>query len=255
MARLYPQLVDVLTSSLEMADLRGSREVYRLPGGPVQLAIGAEVRRERFSTAVDPRIASGEISFLFGPTAAANRTVTSGYVELSLPIARTFEVSLAERYDHYSDFGGTANSKAGVKWQAAPGVALRSTYATAFRAPSPGESNPGAGHIFGQVRDPKLCPVPSLANPNCDERVRIDVTVNPGLQPERAKTQTAGIVVEPWRGASFTIDAFRIERRDADRDRRSSRTFWRTRTSFQGRCVREPDGTINRNNITGKNIA
>ncbi|MEO6742880.1 MAG: TonB-dependent receptor [Caldimonas sp.] len=254
MARLYPELVDVGTSSLAMADLRGTREVYRLPGGPAQIAVGAEVRRERFSTAVDPRISSGEISVLFGPTASGNRTVTSGYAELSLPIARTLEASLAGRYDHYSDVGGTANSKAGLKWQAVPGVALRSTYSTAFRAPSPTESNPLPSHVFGQVSDPKTCPVPSIANPNCDERVQIDITVNPGLKPERAQTATAGIIFEPWQGASFTIDAFRIHRRDqiAMVD---SAYLLAHEDELPGSILRKADGRIDRINITGLNIA
>src|SRR4029079_11555105 len=125
-----------------------------------------------------------------------------GYAELSLPLTRSLEALLAERHDHYSDFGGTTNSKAGVKWRGAPGIAVRATFATAFRAPSPIETGQAPSHFFSQLRDPKLCPVAVVTNPNCDLRVRVDTTGNPALRPERASTGTAGIVVEPWHGAS-----------------------------------------------------
>ena len=253
MARLYPRLVDVGTTSTASVDLRGTREIFRLPGGAAQLAIGAEVRRERFSTATDPRIASGEISVLFGITAAGNRTVTSGFAELSLPIMRTLEASLAARYDHYSDFGGTTNSKAGMKWQAMSGFAVRATYSTAFRAPSPIESGQEPTHFFSQVRDPKTCPLPDVSNPNCDLRVRVDTIGNPALQPERANISTAGIVFEPWRGASFTVDAFRVRRRDqiASID---TRYLLAHEDEIAGSVVRNADGTINQINRPASNI-
>lgn len=253
MGRLYPRLVDTGTASTASVDLRGTREVFRLPGGAAQLALGGELRRERFATATDPRIASGEVSVLFGITAAGNRTVTSGYAELSLPITYTLEALLAQRYDRYSDFGGTANSKAGVKWKALPGVALRATFATAFRAPSPIESGEQPTHFFLAVRDPKTCPVPDVANPNCELRVRIDTVGNASLQPERATTTTAGIVVEPWRGASFTLDAFRIHRRN-EIDSLDALYLLAHEDELPGAVVRNADGTINRLVAANSNI-
>ena len=253
MSRLYPRLVDVGTSSTASLDLRGTREVFRLPGGPAQLAIGAEVRRDRFASATDWRIASGRASVLFGITAVGNRNVSSGYGELSLPIARTIEALLAGRYDHYSDFGGTTNWKTGMKWQAMRGLAARATFGTAFRAPSPIETSQEPTHGFAQVRDPKTCPIPDVANPNCDLRVRIDTVGNPALRPERSNTTTAGIVLEPWRGASLTVDVFRIRRKDqvAAID---TRYLLAHEDQLPGLVVRNPDGTINQINRPASNL-
>jgi iron complex outermembrane receptor protein len=253
MARLYPRVVDSGTSSTTSIDLRGTRELLRLPGGAAQLALGGELRRERFSTAPDPRTTSGELSILFGFRAAATQTIGSAYAELSVPLARTLEVSLAERYDHYSDFGGTANSKAGLKWQAAPGLALRGTYATAFRAPSPIETQQAPAASSTQVRDPRLCPVPSLANPNCDERVRLIALGNPALRPERATTETAGVVFEPWRKASFTVDAFRIRRRDQI-GALNLAYLLAHEADLPGDVVRRADGTLLQLNDGTKNL-
>lgn len=152
MARLYPRLVEAGRTSTASVDLRGTREVLRLPGGPVQLAIGGELRQERFSTAADPRVVSREVTTLFQSTATGSRTIGSTYAELALPLTRTLEASLAGRYDHYSDFGGTANSKAGVKWKVLPSVAVRATFATAFRAPSPLETGGAPATLAAQVR-------------------------------------------------------------------------------------------------------
>jgi iron complex outermembrane receptor protein len=252
MARLYPELVEVGTTSTASLDVRGAREVFRLPGGPLQLAIGGELRRERFSTATDRRIASGDVSVLFGLTAAGTRTISSGYAELSLPLTRSLEANIAERYDHYSDFGGTTNSKAGIKWRVTPRTAVRATFATAFRAPSPVETGQAPSHFFSVLSDPKLCPVPDVNNPNCELRVRVDTTANPALQPERAYTATVGIVVEPWQGSSFTVDAFRIRRRDEIGG--DTRYLLAHEDQFPGAVVRNADGTINRLNVRSINI-
>ena len=244
MARLYPQLVEVGTASTASIDVRGAREMFSLPGGVARVAIGGEVRRERFSTATDRRIASGDVNVLFGLSAAGSRTISSGYAEVSLPLTRSLEALLAERYDHYSDVGGTTNSKAGIKWRVAPGIAVRATFATAFRAPSPIETGQAPSHFFSVLSDPKQCPVPDVTNPNCELRVRVDTTANPALRPERAYTATAGIVVEPWQGASFTVDAFRIRRRDEIGG--DTRYLLAHEDEFPGAVVRNADGTINR---------
>ena len=48
------------------------------------------------------------------------RTVTASYAELSIPILKTLEASLAARYDHDSDFGSTTNPKVGLKSKPPP---------------------------------------------------------------------------------------------------------------------------------------
>jgi hypothetical protein len=125
MARLYPTLVDTGRTSTTSIDVRGSREVLRLPAGPAQLALGAELRRERYESAYDPLTAAGDIGVIFGTSASGSRNVGSAYAELALTITASLEATLAARWDHYSDFGSTTNPKAGLKWKVSPGVALR----------------------------------------------------------------------------------------------------------------------------------
>jgi iron complex outermembrane receptor protein len=254
MARLYPQTVDLGRTSTASIDARGARDVYRLPAGPVRLAIGAELRRERFDMQPDPLIAAGDIANIFLPTASGSRTVASAYTELALPLARTVEGSIAARWDHYSDFGSTVNPKFGVKWKAAESVAIRATYSSAFRAPSLSESSQQQIPGFAFVRDPVLCPVPDPTNPNCDKFVPAISSGNAALKPERAWSATAGIVFEPWRDTSLTVDAFSIRRHDQI-DFIDPAFLLDHEADYPGFVVRNPDGTLKQLNIQYVNLA
>ena len=73
------------------------------------------------------------------------------------------------------------------------------------------------------------------------------------LKPERARSATAGIVVEPWRDASFTVDAFRIERRDQI-DFIDPAFLLDNESSYPGYVVRKADGTIDHLNLQYTNL-
>lgn len=174
MAQLYPTLVDSGKTSTTSADISGTRELINLPGGPLSIAVGAEVRRESFTSTPDALVASGAISVLGSAAANGSRTVTSMYSELSAPIIKSVETSLAARIDRYSDFGSAITPKASIKWKAAPNLAFRGTYSEGFRAPALTEtsSSPHKGYMSG-VTDPKLCPTPSTTNDNCNLSVEV----------------------------------------------------------------------------------
>lgn len=127
------------------AALRGDGPLFRLPGGEVRLAIGAEYRRERYSYET-----TNDISFatpLTEPLAGlpGPRHVKSAYAELLVPIfgadngvlgIRKLDLSLAGRIEDYNQFGRTTNPKLGVRWEVFDGIALRGSYGTSFRAPA-----------------------------------------------------------------------------------------------------------------------
>lgn len=215
MSQLYPTLKDKGTTSTASLDAHGSRELFALPGGKAALAIGAEVRREKFTSTPDALEAAGEISVLGASAAKGSRTASAAYAELSLPLLKSLEASLAARVDHYSDFGSATTPKVGLKWKVLPNLALRGTYAEGFRAPSLTEtsSTPSTGFYSG-IRDPKLCPTPSSDNDNCDLSVKAVSGSNPDLKPEKSKSFTAGIVFDATDNLSIAVDGFHIKRRD-----------------------------------------
>lgn len=112
-----------------------------LPAGALRFAVGGAYRVEKYRRSFD----NGT------PSQDASRSVTSGYVELHAPLIRSLELSIAGRFDDYSDFGGTSNPKIGLAWVPTEGLTLRASYSTSFRAPAAGqellESNSGVRAI------------------------------------------------------------------------------------------------------------
>ena len=123
MAALYPTLKDVGTTTTSSVDLRGSRELFNLPAGPLAVALGTEFRHEAFTSTPDALEAAGELSVLGSSSSDGSRNVSAAYVEFSAPVTKTVEASLAGRVDHYSDFGTATTPKAGIKWKVLPNLA------------------------------------------------------------------------------------------------------------------------------------
>ena len=130
-------------------DLKGDGTLFRLPGGAVRLAIGGAYREDDLiSTRVWLIPANGR-----QVRADDAREVTSAFAELYVPIvgarqeyawARRIELSLAGRYDDYSDFGSTSNPKVGLVWSPLDSLDLRASISSSFRAPNVAEKALGA---------------------------------------------------------------------------------------------------------------
>ncbi|HEY3852024.1 MAG TPA: TonB-dependent receptor, partial [Steroidobacteraceae bacterium] len=89
-----------------------------LPAGSIQYAVGGQYRWEYFGT----RFLFPATDNTFYPT----RRVGSGYLELHVPILGpgggsggnpALELTLADRAEHYSDFGSTNNPQLGAIWK------------------------------------------------------------------------------------------------------------------------------------------
>jgi iron complex outermembrane receptor protein len=122
-----------------------------------------------------------------------SREVQALYGELNAPVTKWLELNGALRFDHYSDFGNATTPKLGFKVKPMDQFAIRGTYAEAFRAPGPAEVG---GSSFGFTTFGIL----SQGNPN--------------IQPEKAKSYTLGLILEPIRDFSATLDYWRIDRKN-----------------------------------------
>lgn len=126
-------------------DAKADGSLFTLPGGAVRLAIGGSYREDELrSTRVRVVPARG-----FEVRAMGSRQVTAAFAELYVPLvgehqgvswAKRVDLSLAARYDDYSDFGSTTNPKIGLVWTPVEGLDLRAAYSTSFRAPSVAEN-------------------------------------------------------------------------------------------------------------------
>jgi iron complex outermembrane receptor protein len=114
--------------------------LFELPGGPVQVAVGAEYLRDKFAKGIllgpDPNaLVKAHVSqsnwSLFGEI---NIPVFSE--RNAIPLFRELRLTAAGRYDHYSTVGGTFNPKLGASWKPVEFLTLRGNWSKTFRAPT-----------------------------------------------------------------------------------------------------------------------
>lgn len=196
-----------------VVDAKASRDLAKLGGGQLALAVGYEFRREELSNPGAPGTDTGNVVGLGYSKAAGARNVNAAYAELYAPILASLEATAAVRYDHYSDVGGTVNPKVGVKWTVLPSLVARGTWQTAFRAPGIYEtSSTSAGFAGGY--DPVRCPVTGLPADCNIPRLLAIVTPTSDLKPETSTSYTLGLIWEPVAGLSGTLDYWRFDTRN-----------------------------------------
>jgi iron complex outermembrane recepter protein len=236
-------------STITSLDIRGSRPIFKLPGGEAMVALGFETRREELSSTPDQTYLDGGYVGLVANGASGSRDVQAAYAELSLPVIKALEVQVAGRYERYSDFGNSTTGKLGFKWDAVRDkVAFRGTTATGFRAPSISQVSDSflvSFHSFQERRivDPVRCDTSNPANPvsranptnnrDCNVLGRTTNTPNPGnlptvvagnpnIQPEKSRSYTFGILLQPVDAVDVALDFFYFRRNQEIRVQRGA---------------------------------
>ncbi len=224
---------DILTSW----DGHVNGELFDLPGGPVQLASGAEFRYESYALTrpqyaglnyVNPLGLNPADNDFVQASAAGNvigdRTVGAAFAETvipvfsaanALPMLRQLEFGAAVRYEHYSDFGGTTNPKYTFDWRPVQSVMFRGSFNHGFRAPNLAVLNYPTRASVGTAYDPYRGPVTNLPGDGQAQRFTI-IEGNPNLQPERSEGGSFGVVVDvPYvDGLSVSADYWKIHQTD-----------------------------------------
>ena len=142
------------------------------------------------------------------------RDNVSLYANAEQKILPNWEVSLAGRYEHYSDFGSTETFKASTRYEPVAGYAVRATLSTGFRAPSMQQQNYASASTIG-VRLPgdlttSLYPV-QLLPPDTAAAQALGATP---LEPETSTNVSAGLVLTPMPRLSITADVYQIKIED-----------------------------------------
>ncbi|MBB6371161.1 TonB-dependent receptor plug domain-containing protein [Chryseobacterium shigense] len=65
-----------------------------------------------------------------------NRNNFAAYIDTELDITKNWMISVAGRFENYSDFGSTLNGKFATRYAITPQLAFRGSVSTGFRAPS-----------------------------------------------------------------------------------------------------------------------
>jgi iron complex outermembrane receptor protein len=198
-----------------------AKDLFQLPGGPLQAAVGAAYREESIdSPSANPANDSAPYSRYYTINAvgtAGSRQVKSGFFEISAPVLNKLELMGSGRYDKYSTGQSNFSPKAGFKFTPIDQLAIRGTWSKGFRIPSFNEAFglPTTGYVNRQVnctQAPAYCAAHgNNAYATNTYAIGLTQTGNPALDPEKSTSFTAGLVIEPIRNLSFTLDYWNIE--------------------------------------------
>ena len=227
---LTPENITNASSDLYQGQVTLSKELFQLPGGPLQLGIGGTV----FYEAVNSPSANTDVN---GPTqryftinafgTKGSRTVEGAFFEINAPVLDPLLINVSGRYDHYSSGQSYFSPKVGAKFTPIRQIALRGTYSKGFRIPSFAEANalPTTGYVTNNAtlfNDNYLaqygCTTATFST--CPTYIRLGsygltTLASPDLQPEKSRSFTGGILFEPIRNVSFTVDYFNIKKTGA----------------------------------------
>ncbi len=147
----------------------------------------------------------------FSPQAAGdwNRSNIAAYIDLEADITNRWSLGIAGRWEDFADFGTTTNGKISTRYALNDYLAVRSSYSTGFRAPTPGQANAFnvSTEYFAAIDDlANVGTIPST-NPLAQLRNGTD------LDAEQSTNLTAGVVLRTEQ-FSLTIDYFKIELSD-----------------------------------------
>ncbi|MEO6216930.1 MAG: TonB-dependent receptor [Sphingomonas sp.] len=222
-AALAPDKTTPSHSEMYSADASIIKVLMPLSGGDLQLAVGAQVRREKLEN--NNQNVNLDTYGLTTASAFGQHTVTAGYFELDAPILKSLDVNLSGRYDHYSEGFSHFSPKVGVKFTPIKEISFRGTYSQGFRAPTFAESGPRsqyAGFVtttppcnfilaHGGVVSGTGCA--ANGNPyNNPYSLGRGVAGNPNLQPETSRSFTLGTIIQPVRWFSLTVDYYNVKK-------------------------------------------
>ncbi|WP_294291765.1 TonB-dependent receptor [uncultured Sphingomonas sp.] len=213
----------VTTEHVVAANVSGA--LFALPGGDLSVATGAEYRSDKAVGTADALSTANAFWSFNGKAVNGTINVVEGYVEAEAPLlrdvafARTLELNGAIRRTHYNRSSpGIAETsvdattwKVGGVWSPVEGVRLRATRSRDIRAPNLTE-------LFGPVTLGRTTIVDPRQN-GAQIQVNAFSGANRLLEPEKANTWTAGIVVAPtwdWaRSFRLSVDYYDISLRGA----------------------------------------
>ncbi|HET7162357.1 MAG TPA: TonB-dependent receptor [Rhodanobacteraceae bacterium] len=198
--------------------------LFSLPAGDVQLAVGADYRKEYAHRIIDfLTIANPTDGTCQAPQSACTSGLQGGfnvkeaYAELYIPVLKDMpffhqlNVDLGDRYSKYSLAGSTSNWKVAVEWRPIDDLLLRGTVQKVFRAPTLGNLFAGSFGSAPAFSDP--CIGLSAAELAAHSNACVNVPPNSTFQSlQNGLSQTtgvgsgsvaAGINLEPEQGKSF----------------------------------------------------
>jgi len=203
--------------TMDSIDAKISRALTKLDGGDLALGLGGEFRREETSYKPSDLYASDNINNddVAGETEARSdsRKVAALYGELIAPLSKQWTLQFAVRHDKYQGVGSTTNPKIGAMFQPMPELKLRGSPGTGFRAPSLSDLyRPTIVSATATLPDPVCMAENDNDLSYCADNYETHRFSNPDLKPERSRQFSLGVVAQPSKNWSFSVDYWAIRK-------------------------------------------
>lgn len=242
--RLFPSFGTDAKTSQTAIDGKISGEIAQWGAGAVTMATGFDLRREKFTITPTSHLLTGDIVGFGNAQTNAQRTFGAVFAEVNLPITKNLEAQVAARLDKFPGFDAQLSPKVALRYQPVPALLFRGGIESGFRAPNLTESAQSTKFAFSNgVVDPRRCQqAQNYANdlrtqagalpasdPNqqillahadiaeqndCSAGVANIAANNPNLKPEVSRSLSLGMVFEPVKGVTMSLDYWNIKRRD-----------------------------------------
>ncbi|WP_407352477.1 TonB-dependent receptor plug domain-containing protein [Luteimonas sp. R10] len=243
--------------NIDEAYANATLDLFDMAGGLSSIAFGAEYREEEFGDLYDSLSEAGVVAGSAGNSAEGSREVYAAYAEWLFPIVDTFDVTLAARYDSYSDYGSDISPKVSLRWQPLDNLTFRGSVGEGFRAPA-------LPYLYGkrafsaeQIQDYRSCLAIGFSPADCggdangdniaDGPENEDVVSyqidsyssgNPDLESETSKQYSFGVAWDATEWLNLTLDYYNIEIDD-----RIRLIEYQELVDFDNRGIALPPGT------------
>lgn len=241
-------LVTSTVSELAEYGISLSGSLLQLPGGRLRTAFGYTRQDAENINTIANSSGTSSNTVLSTSETTASRTVDSVFGELFVPLfsednattgLQELSLSIAARYDRYSDFGSTTNPKIGLVWRPVNDLRLRGSFGTSFRAPGLPDTN---------ERSSLTITVSDFADPQSATGLSRTLWVrgpDPDLGPEQATIYSFGGDYEPSFVDGLTVSAtyFNVEYTDRI-DSPGNNTLALSRPDLAALIVRNPSAAL-----------
>ncbi len=213
-AKAYTNPTEITFTDFERqsAEFNVAGSPFDIWAGPVSVAFGGSYRRDKMDFTVPQEVLTrAQAFFAYNPISGGGKTsATELYGEAGVPIlrdvaiAKALDLNGAVRWTDYDPSGAVTTWKLGATWDINDYVRLRATRSRDIRAPNIPELYLPS-FSYGNVTNPATGVSALQANQN---------SPNPNLKPEKAKTWTAGVVLQPsgfLTGFRAAVDVYKIE--------------------------------------------
>ncbi|OHE80473.1 MAG: hypothetical protein A2X76_03975, partial [Lysobacterales bacterium GWF1_69_6] len=195
-------------------------DVFEMGGGTSNAVFGMEYREDTFVDQYDSlseardEFGNPAIIGSAGNSSGGSRDAKAAYFEWLLPFTSNFDITLAGRWDSYSDYGSDFSPKIAMRWQPLDTLTFRGSYGQGFRAPGLDILTQKPSFSAEPVNDPVSC-VENGAPSTCSLQVDTYYIANPDLSSEQSTQYSVGAVWDPLEWLDMSVDYYSIEVEDS----------------------------------------